>query len=291
MRIVRLSASVVLLALVAAFAVSGCGSSSSTSSSDTTTSAEIDPNAKPANPKPETGHWSYSGADGPTHWADLNSDYKACGDGTEQSGIDFTGTRSGDFVRIALSYKPEPFEVKNNGHAIEVAALKSEDTLALADSSNPDAPLTDYVLAQFHFHAPSEHTLNGKHFPVEVHFVHQAPNGKLAVVGVFVEQGETNPTFAKIASKIPSQADQTNQMSSDLNPEGLIPPLDGTAFRYDGSLTTPPCTEGVIWTVYKQPVTLSASQIEALTSVYSDNARPVQPIGDRVILRASGSGQ
>ena len=80
-------------------------------------------------------------------------------------------------------------------------------------------------------------------------------------------------------------------MSSDLNPEGLMPPLDGTAFRYDGSLTTPPCTEGVTWTVYKQPVTLSASQIEDLTSVYSDNARPVQPIGDRVILSSSGGGQ
>ena len=276
---------------MAAFAVASCGSGSSSNTSSSATTIAIDPNAKPANPEPETGHWSYSGADGPTHWADLDSDYKACGDGTKQSGIDLTDARSGDFGRIALSYKPEPFEVKNNGHAIEVAALKSKDTLALADSSNPDAPLTDYVLGQLHFHAPSEHTLNGKHYPVEAHFVHQAPNGKLAVVGVFYEQGAANPTFAKIASKIPSQADQTNQMSSDLNPEGLMPPLDGTAFRYDGSLTTPPCTEGVTWTVYKQPITLSASQIEALTSVYSDNARPVQPIGDRVILSSSGGGQ
>ena len=281
----------ILLALVAAFAVASCGSGSSSNTSSSATTIAIDPNAKPANPEPETGKWSYSGADGPTHWADLDSDYKACGEGTEQSGIDLTDARSGDFGRIALSYTPEPFEVKNNGHAIEVAALKSEDTLALADSSNPDAPLTDYVLAQLHFHAPSEHTLKGKHYPVEVHFVHQAPDGKLAVVGVFFEQGAANSTFAKIASKIPSQADQTNQMSSDLNPEGLMPPLDGTAFRYDGSLTTPPCTEGVTWTVYKQPVTLSASQIEDLTSVYSDNARPVQPIGDRVILSSSGGGQ
>ena len=281
----------ILLALVAAFAVASCGSGSSSNTSSSATTIAIDPNAKPANPEPETGQWSYSGADGPTYWADLDPDYKACGDGTEQSGIDLIDARSGDFGRIALSYTPEPFEVKNNGHAIEVAALKSEDTLALADSSNPDAPLTDYVLAQLHFHAPSEHTLNGKNYPVEVHFVHQAPDGKLAVVGVFFEQGAANPTFAKIASKIPSQADQTNQMSSDLNPEGLMPPLDGTAFRYDGSLTTPPCTEGVTWTVYKQPVTLSASQIEDLTSVYSDNARPVQPIGDRVILSSSGGGQ
>ena len=121
--------------------------------------------------------------------------------------------------------------------------------------------------------------------------MHRTPSGKVAVVGVLYEQGAANATFAKIASKIPARADQTTQLSSDLNPEGLMPPLGGTAFRYDGSLTTPPCTEGVTWMVYEQPVTLSASQIDDLTSVYSDNARPVQPIGARVIRSASGSGQ
>ena len=133
----------ILLALLAACAVSSCSSGSSSSTSSSATTIAVDPNAKPPTPKPDAGQWGYSGADGPTHWSDLSPKYKACGDGKLQSPIDLVGARSGDSGSFTLNYSPEGFEVMNNGHDIAVAALRSEDTLEAVDGSNPDAPLTD----------------------------------------------------------------------------------------------------------------------------------------------------
>ena len=265
-----------LFAASAAATVAGCGSSGTTGS--TTTAAE---DAQPPDAEAEHGHFSYSGAEGPAHWGSLNPDWAKCSDGKRQSAINLSAPARANYPAITYSYQPEPFEVVNNGHAIEVQADQSRSSVELSGKT--------YVLDQFHLHAPSEHKLNGHLMPMEIHIVHQTPDKQLAVVAVFVVPGKANPAFDQIVSKLPAKEGETTKLEAMLDPQQLIPSGSAIAYRYTGSLTTPPCTEGVTWTVYQKPITASPAQIDAIKAIYDNNARPVQARNGRSLRQAAAT--
>lgn len=251
----------------------GCGGSDEPTTTAAATTAGIDPNAKPANPEPETGHWSYSGDTGPSHWGDLDPAYAACSAGQRQSPIDVAAPKPAAFPGVAFRYQAEPYSISNTGHGIQLDATKSRSTIALDG--------TTYVLDQFHFHAPSEHTLNGRTHAMEMHIVHQSADGRAAVVAVFIDAGASNPAFDAITADLPKQKGQDVALEGEIDAADLLPAGKSTVYRYTGSLTTPPCTEGVTFTVYDKPISLSKEQIGAFTAIYDHNARPVQPLNGR----------
>ena len=202
------------------------------------------------------------------NWRDA---FPACG-GDEQSPIDLKPHVRAILSEVAFNWKSAPAEVVNNGHTIQVNLSGGAVTLGG----------TVFRLGQFHFHSPSEHTLRGKAMPMEAHFVHQAEDGSLAVVGVFIVEGAANPALEPILNGAPAQEGSTN-LSDAVDPSAFLP-LDGRLFRYAGSLTTPPCTEIVTWTVYATPIEASKEQIGAFRALYDGNARPVQPLNRRYLL-------
>ena len=220
--------------------------------------------------------WSYSGEKGPEAWGSLDESYAACADGTAQSPIDITATSPTDLPNIEFSYEVGEAGIFNNGHTVEAEPLgEGADTIKLDG--------TVYPFLQFHFHAPSEHAVNGKNYPLEVHFVHKTEDGKIAVVGVFVEEGAANPAWDPFIENIAKATEDPEATTVEIDWLALLPSTQITA-RYDGSLTTPGCAEGVKWNVMTTPITMSAEQIAAFTGAYSGNARPVQPLNDRVVL-------
>jgi carbonic anhydrase len=163
----------------------------------------------------------------------------------------------------------------NNGHTIQVNYSEG-DTMTIGD--------TNYELIQFHFHAPSEHTVLGKQYPMEMHFVHKSPSGALAVIGVFIEKGAHNAAFDPIFSNLPREKGvESHYEHVQVNVDDLLP-HSHKSYRYDGSLTTPPCSEGVKWIVMQSPIQLSAAQIWWFTSRIEGNNRPVQPLHHRVTV-------
>jgi carbonic anhydrase len=224
--------------------------------------------------------WSYSGSTGPENWGSLSSEYAACSEGTEQSPIDLAGG-SGDPPALEVEYGSSPLALVNNGHSVE-AEIEGEHAITLDG--------TRYTLAQFHFHAPSEHTLEGEALALELHFVNAAEDGSLAVLGVMVREGGENPAWSGVTDALANtveEGDGADVGQTDL--AALLPadPASARRWSYPGSLTTPPCSEGVAWTVFADPIEMSAAQIASFTSAYDGNARPVQPLGDRELLRGS----
>lgn len=219
-------------------------------------------------------HWSYSGHDGPEYWATLSPEFSLCGDGTQQSPVDILGiTGSTDLADIKFSYKSTQLLVKNNGHTIQVDyAAGSKVTI------NGSA----YELLQFHFHTPSEHQVDGVPFAMEGHLVHINKKGQLAVVGVFMKIGKHNKFIQKIWNVMPSTAGVQVVTNTKINAGSLLPDSE-RFYRLAGSLTTPPCSEGVLWSVMQKPIQVSAAQVAQFQKIFSANARPVQPIYDRMI--------
>lgn len=218
-------------------------------------------------------HWSYSGEDGPQQWGDLAADYLMCSMGRNQSPIDLIGAVDANLEELVLDYPNRGIvgEV-NNGHTIQ-ENLKPGNFITIQGQK--------FEAKQFHFHSPSEHRIDGKSFPLEVHVVHANPEGQLAVLGVMFDEGEEN-----------SMLDQLN----GFRPTGLPPytgPVDYNLlitsldeyYAYNGSLTTPPCSEGVVWIVLKHPVTASREQIDRFhDEMGADTNRPIQPRNARTIL-------
>ena len=219
--------------------------------------------------------WSYEGADGPAAWGELDASYAACGAGTQQSPIDLADAVSADIDPASIRWKSVKLRaIVNKGYTIQV------DTPGAGDMVLDGSP---YDLVQFHFHHKSEHTLDGKQFPMEVHFVHQATKGDdLAVVGVFFAEGAENAVLKPIWDALPSRPGRAS--SDALVDATKLLPASSTAYRYAGSLTTPPCSEVVAWTVFKEPVSASADQIAAFAKLFPNNYRPVQPLNRRFIL-------
>jgi len=176
---------------------------------------------------------------------------------------------------LELSYTLPPVNVVNNGHSVQVN-VREGDFITLDGEK--------FVLQQFHFHAPSENTINGKSFPMEAHFVHMDADGEIAVVAVMFETGAANPELEKIWQQMPEKIGETAPLKSNVALSGLLP-KNLTHYRFSGSLTTPPCTEGVRWLVIKQPQTLSEQQLEKFQHVlHHANNRPVQSLHGRVIV-------
>lgn len=223
------------------------------------------------------GHWSYGGEGGPEHWGDLAPENRPCSTGAQQSPIDLAGAMTASVGAPQPHWIPaHGGMIVNNGHTIQVD-VNGAGGIKLNG--------VDYALQQFHFHHPSEHTINGKSFPLEVHFVHASKDGDLAVVAVMFLEGSANPNLDAIWATAPGREGKA-AIAFDIDPSKFVPE-DSSAFRYEGSLTTPPCSETVHWTVMAEPQTASASQIAAFSTLFPWNARPVQPLNRRYVLKTA----
>ena len=223
-------------------------------------------------------HWSYAGATGPTHWAALEHEFEVCGVGHAQSPIDIrlNAVQKGDLPAIAFHYRPAPLKIVDNGHTIQVN---------YAPGSFIDVAGHRYELVQFHFHKPSEERVDGKSYDMVAHLVHKDAEGRLGVVAVPLTAGAINPTLALLWNNLPRKGTEVEARGVQINAADLLP-SDRSYFTFAGSLTTPPCSEGVTWFVLKHPSTLSAGEIGRFAHEYPMNARPVQPLNGRVV-RAS----
>jgi carbonic anhydrase len=220
-------------------------------------------------------HWGYSGEGAPAHWGDIDPRFTTCKNGVNQSPIDLTGFTESELPAITFNYQLTSSDILNNGHAIQ-ANVKEGSSITVDGKT--------FELKQFHFHNPSENNINGKSFPLEAHFVHASKDGELAVVAVMFEEGEENKALNELWAKMPQNVGDKNPIDAK-NLDALLP-KDRDYYRFNGSLTTPPCTEGVRWLVMKKPVTLSAAQIETFKKVmHHHNNRPIQPTNARVILK------
>jgi carbonic anhydrase len=222
-------------------------------------------------------HWSYEGAAGPEKWGDLQADFKVCQLGVEQTPIDLSGGIKGDVGSVEYDYKPLPLRVVNNGHTIQVNADPGSACIIGG---------TRFELLQFHFHHPSEHLLAGKPFDLECHFVHKASTGALAVTGVFIRSGAANAALKPLFDGMPKAEGPEARVGGTIDANAMLPKAGGY-FRYMGSLTTPPCSEGLTWTVYREPIEASVAQIQQFAALFPNNARPVQKRNRRFLIDAS----
>jgi carbonic anhydrase len=223
-----------------------------------------------------TPHWAYSGSAGPENWGGLDAAFRTCSEGKQQSPIDVTTTEDVDLPPLAFDYRTPAGEILHNGHSIQVP-LPPGNTVTLEGRA--------YALKQFHFHAPSEHRIQGRSYPLELHLVHADTSGALLVVGVMFERGGPSVALAHFWAHVPPMAGETRPLLAPLNPAELLPP-GRDSYRLAGSLTTPPCSERVQWVLLSQPLTASAGQLELLAAAMGvANNRPVQPLHDRVVYR------
>jgi len=219
-------------------------------------------------------HWGYAGEVGPANWAALSADYSLCAGGQCQSPIDIVKPEAKDLSNPVFNYQPSAINILNNGHTVQVNY--DPGSHVVIDGK-------EFALAQFHFHSPSEHRVNGAAFAAEMHLVHKADDGALAVVAVLIKQGRENIDFAPVWSQLPAGAGPARLAPGQVHAAKLLPRVY-TSYRYGGSLTTPPCSENVTWCVLTTPVEMSESQIRAFTSIYTGNNRPVQAHNGRVVI-------
>lgn len=242
----------------------------------------------------EAPHWGYSGANGPQNWASLSPTYSTCGSGKSQSPINIANAHDAELPPLDFKYSTYALDFTNNGHAVQTnyaagstLADQSRHVPAKASASPPSTVGhlgSTFELKQFHFHSPSEHQLNGKNMPAEIHFVHADKQGNLAVIGVFVTEGAAHPTISQLWQQLPTKAGEDNKLTGSINASTLLPAKHGYDY-YQGSLTTPPCSEGVRWLVMKDPITMSAEQLASLKKAIGfANNRPVQPLNGRVVF-------
>jgi carbonic anhydrase len=218
--------------------------------------------------------WSYTGPQGPAHWGTLNTDYAACKTGRHQSPIDIQHETPADLPAIQFSYVPAPLRILDNGHTIEVV---------VAPGSFIQVGEQKYELQQFHFHHPAEERIRGRSFPLVAHLVHKGTDGKLAVVAVLFKTGTENPFLQTLWKSMPADVNQEHEVEGvSIDPTQLLP-ADRGYYTFTGSLTTPPCSEGVTWFVLKNPAELSSADLAAFAKKYAHNARPIQPLNGRPI--------
>lgn len=216
-------------------------------------------------------HWSYSGATGPDHWGDLDPRFAAAKTGRQQSPIDLAEPFQPGVETVFFTYQAAALSVTNNGHSIQVDC-PAGSSISLGGRR--------YELLQFHFHTPSEHTVDGGFYEMELHLVHQNDQGQLAVVGVFLATGDAHSTLREIWEHMPTQVGQTVSNDLMIDPSDFLP-TDRRSVHYEGSLTTPPCTEGVARIMMLEPIYASSDQMEQFEQVIGPNSRPVQPRNDR----------
>jgi carbonic anhydrase len=241
------------------------------------------PSAEPPKPEKEANagppHWTYGGEEGPAKWGDLAPEYATCKTGASQMPIDFV-TKKIEVDRaltpLAFDYRALPLQIFNNGHTVQVASTRPASVTVGGEV---------WKLAQFHFHSPSEHTVDGKATDLEVHFVHKNDKGEILVVGLFLNKGKENKRLAAVFDNAPAEVGKEPRPVDGVEVDiaGLVPPK-ARYYTYTGSLTTPPCTEGVRWIVLAPIGEASEAQIKKLRdATHGDTNRPVQPLGARQV--------
>ena len=224
-------------------------------------------------------HWDYKGSTGPDHWGTLSDDFRLCQSGRQQSPVDIDGPISNSkLLPIRFHYQDSDAVVQNDGRTIS-ARLQTGNYVEV-DGDRFD-------LEELHFHAPSEHKVVGAPYDLELHLSHKDQDGRLLMIGVFFEQETTNKDLAKFWQSLPEPGEYLPEPVS-LNPNSLLPSRK-TYFTYSGSMSTPPCTEGVKWFVFMDPMPISSKQLEAFTRVVPFNARPLQPLYSRKIAKSTRS--
>lgn len=214
-------------------------------------------------------HWGYEGDNGPEHWGD---NFPVCGTGKKQSPLNIIGPFEKSKDMLSVDYKEGPLKMLNNGHTIQVN-VEPGSTLTINKES--------YDLLQFHFHRPSEEQVDGKNASMVAHFVHKSKDGKLAVIGVLLNEGKDNAAIKTLWANLPpKEGEEFLPEKVSFNPGNMLPKELGF-YNYEGSLTTPPCTEGVQFYILKKPMDMSKDQVGKFP--YKLNARPVQSLNGRKI--------
>ncbi len=222
-------------------------------------------------------HWAYNGTGGPQAWSSLKPEFAACATGQRQSPIDIRGGLSVDLEPVRFEYQSSRFAVVDNGHTVQVN---------LAQGNAIEVGGKRYELLQFHFHRPSEERIDGRQFEMSLHLVHKNDQGQLAVVGLLFDKGQANAVLQQVWNNLPLEKNEEMQSGNAMELADLLP-NDRRYFTYMGSLTTPPCSEGVKWIVMRQPVTLTKEQIDIFARMYPMNARPIQSASGRRIMQSN----
>ena len=218
--------------------------------------------------------WTYEQA---AHWSDLDPQYTPCNTGKQQSPIDIRNAEKSELTPLQFESKSGPLRyVINNRHTIRVNYQAGNGNFLTADGRH-------YELTQFHFHHPSEEAVDGKRYEMEVHLMYQASDGTVAGVTVFVTAGSANSDIQTVWQHMPAKEGQEEVAATEMNPGALIPRNTRAYYMYAGSLTAPPCTEGVTWFVLKNPIELEAKQIAAFARLFPNDARPLQPLNGRIV--------
>lgn len=229
---------------------------------------------EPPPPPPPPPAWNYTGRFGADKWASLGKEYATCGEGLRQSPIDIRRTVRGDLPPLQFEYRPVPLSIVDDGHGIEVRVPES-GTLEIEGES--------YALTEIRFHRPGEYQMKGVAYAMSAHLLHQSKSGKIAVVAIPIEAGKEHPLIRTLWSHLPlGQFVPATAPEIKIDPTQLLPAKRGY-YTFLGSLTTPPCTEGVLWFVLKTPIQLSKEQLAGFATIYRNNARPVQPVNNRII--------
>ena len=222
-------------------------------------------------------HWSYEGDSGPANWSKINVDWAKCGNGSRQSPIDIRDGMKVELEQISFDYHPSSFNVVDNGHTVQVG-VSGGNYITVQNRM--------FELQQFHFHRPSEERINGKAFEMVVHLVHRDAEGRLAVLALLLERGAPQATIQTVWNNLPLEKFETMQPTILLDPAEMLP-ARRDYYTYMGSLTSPPCSEGVLWLVMKQPVQASPAQMALFSRLYPLNARPIQPGNGRIIKESN----
>jgi carbonic anhydrase len=221
--------------------------------------------------------WGYDGPVGPAAWGGLRPEFSRCATGQRQSPIDIREGIAVDLEPITFDYRASPFRVIDNGHTVQVS-LEPGNSIVVGDRR--------YELVQFHFHRPAEERIDGRTFEMSLHLVHRDTEGRTAVVGLLLDRGEPQPVVQTVWNHLPLEKHEENRTRTPLDLNHLLP-ADRGYYTYMGSLTTPPCDEGVLWMIMRQPVPVSQAQIDIFARLYPHNARPVQQAAGRLIKQSN----
>lgn len=248
----------------------------------TKAAARASAHAPAAAPEPHAdhpAHWDYAGEWGPANWGRMKPEFAACSAGKRQSPIDIREGIAVDLTPIEFDYQPSGFSVVDNGHTVQVNMDRGNAITVMGKR---------YELVQFHFHRPSEERINGRQFDMVAHLVHKDPDGRLAVVAVLLQQGKAHPVVQQVWNNLPLEKGEELKAGVTLDLSALLPEQRGY-YTYMGSLTTPPCSEGVLWMVMKQPAAISADQVAIFSRLYPMNARPIQAASGRLIKESAAA--
>jgi len=230
-----------------------------------------------AKPKVYSNVWSYEGENGPANWGTINPAWAKCGTGNRQSPIDIRDGMKVELEQIGFDYHPSSFNVTDNGKTVQVM-VGGGNFLNVGNRM--------YELVQFHFHRPSEERINGKGYEMVVHLVHKDAEGHIAMLALLLERGKPQPVIQAVWNNLPLEKYDTAAPSTVLDPLELLP-ARRDYYTFMGSMTTPPCQEGVLWIVMKEPMQASPQQMALFSRLYPLNARPVQPSSGRIIKESN----